>query len=250
MADFDTIQLIDTLKKVLKRNNLTYKNISEHLGLSEVSVKRIFSKYDCSLSRLAMICSLANISIIELGELSKKENQNLNYFLTQKQETLFTKELYLFHFFTRIYRGEELEVVLLEMGLTKATGFKYLRQLEKIELLELLPHDTYKFLITGRLRLNLDGPLFKKVIKSHNIQFLNKVYDEIKREDCCFQSSEIKLTKKSLKLMVHDINELGRKYSEISYQEERLSSEKDLVDVSWLFAFLPYKTDWSQYKPC
>lgn len=52
------------------------------------------------------------------------------------------------------------------------------------------------------------------------------------------------MSKKTLNSMVHDIHELGRKYRELSYKEERILREKDLVDVRWLFAFLPYQTNW------
>ena len=50
MADTDTMTLIDCLKDLIKTKGLTYKKLANELGISEISVKRIFSNYDCYTS--------------------------------------------------------------------------------------------------------------------------------------------------------------------------------------------------------
>ena len=45
-----TSELIKTLKKALKAHGKTYADVSRQLGLSEASVKRLFSRENLSLA--------------------------------------------------------------------------------------------------------------------------------------------------------------------------------------------------------
>ena len=47
-----TRPLIDTLKQELRKQRITYKDVSVALGLSETSVKRLFSEEAFSIKRL------------------------------------------------------------------------------------------------------------------------------------------------------------------------------------------------------
>lgn len=48
-----TKQLIDTLKRALKAQGLSYADVAKELNLSEASVKRLFSQSGFSLAQLA-----------------------------------------------------------------------------------------------------------------------------------------------------------------------------------------------------
>ena len=47
-----TITLVDALKRALKGKGITYAAVAEGLGLSEASVKRMFSRRDFTLQRM------------------------------------------------------------------------------------------------------------------------------------------------------------------------------------------------------
>ncbi len=61
-----TAALIDTLKKTLKANGLTYRKVADKLKLSEASVKRLFAGQNISLNRLEQICQLMDMEISDL----------------------------------------------------------------------------------------------------------------------------------------------------------------------------------------
>ena len=61
-----THQLIDTLKKELRRVGKTYADVAKELDLSEASVKRLFSERNFSLYRLEKTCTLIGIDMAEL----------------------------------------------------------------------------------------------------------------------------------------------------------------------------------------
>jgi hypothetical protein len=248
VVDNDLVIILNVLKKQLRMQGITYKDAAEKLKLSEVSIKRIFSKYDCSLSRLSSICELAKTSIIEVFEIARMESLSQDYFLNSKQEKYFSKKPFYFHIFRLLYRGFSIDRLKTKYNMDSKEMFKVLRDLEMLELIDLYPNDIIKFKINGKIRLSLNGELFNTLIKKQNEQFLNRVYKEHERVDCCLQSSEIQLSQKSINEFVQDINDLGKKYRKISFHEEKSIKEKDLQDVRWLMAFLPYESDWVEYR--
>ena len=63
----DTRQLVDALKQVLRMRGLTYAALAQRIGLSEASVKRLFSTGHFTLDRFEQVCELARTSITELA---------------------------------------------------------------------------------------------------------------------------------------------------------------------------------------
>ena len=59
--------LVDALKRELRLRGITYAALAPRLGLSEASVKRMFSRRDFTLRRLDDICRCAQIEFSELA---------------------------------------------------------------------------------------------------------------------------------------------------------------------------------------
>ena len=58
--------LLNTLKRELKAQGITYAQVACHLGLSESSIKRLFSSSNLSLARLEQLCQLVGLEISDL----------------------------------------------------------------------------------------------------------------------------------------------------------------------------------------
>jgi DNA-binding Xre family transcriptional regulator len=67
-----TRPLIDTLKQELRKQRITYKQVSEVLELSETSVKRLFSEEAFSVKRLDKVCALLHLDISDLVHLMER----------------------------------------------------------------------------------------------------------------------------------------------------------------------------------
>src|SRR5688572_25202412 len=52
--------LVEVLKRELRTKGVTYAQVARKLGLSEASVKRMFSRRDFTLKRLDQVCQLTN----------------------------------------------------------------------------------------------------------------------------------------------------------------------------------------------
>ena len=58
--------ILDALRMRLRAAGITYKTLSERIGVSESSVKRMFGQKDMALSRLAEICQATGIGLEDL----------------------------------------------------------------------------------------------------------------------------------------------------------------------------------------
>ena len=82
-----TTTLIDVLKRELKARGLTYADVAAHIGLSEASVKRMFSTRDFMLSRLDEICEFSGIELSDLARgVAQRETLLQQLSLTQEKE--------------------------------------------------------------------------------------------------------------------------------------------------------------------
>ena len=62
----ETQQLLAALKRELRVRHLTYRDVAKALGLSEPSVKRLFSSGRFTLDRLAALTGLLGLTLAEL----------------------------------------------------------------------------------------------------------------------------------------------------------------------------------------
>ena len=72
-----TRELIKSLKTALKAQGKTYADVAVELGLTEASVKRLFSQQSFSLSRLDQVCHMLDMEITDLVQLMNEQQQRL-----------------------------------------------------------------------------------------------------------------------------------------------------------------------------
>lgn len=138
--------LLLTLKQRLKQQGLTYRDLAVQLGLSEPTVKRIFSTRRVTLDRLVQMANLAGCSLAELSDEAILGGQRLHTLKRAQERVLVSDEKLLLvavcalnqwtvQDIVRVYRLDEAECI----GL--------LLKLERQRLIRLLPGN--------RIRLNV-----------------------------------------------------------------------------------------------
>jgi DNA-binding Xre family transcriptional regulator len=83
-----TSALLDTLKRALKARGKTYVDVADALGLSEASVKRLFSREDFSLERLDKVCQMLEIEISDLVQQMNDEQNQLQQLTAEQEQQL------------------------------------------------------------------------------------------------------------------------------------------------------------------
>src|ERR1700720_1058146 len=92
----NTIALVDALKRALKGRGITYAALAARLGLSEASVKRMFSRRDFTLQRMDDICSVAGVDFGEIvHDVSVAEARTTHLTVQQEDEIVSDPKLML-----------------------------------------------------------------------------------------------------------------------------------------------------------
>ena len=73
------------LKRVLKKQGMTYLELGRAIGMSESGIKKLFGARDGSFQRLAQICAALGLTMAELFEGDDETMLELSYSEKQQQ---------------------------------------------------------------------------------------------------------------------------------------------------------------------
>ena len=139
-------QISTTLKKLLRQQNVTYKDVARHLSMSEANIKRIFSTHSFSLERLEEICAMINISLSDLFLIAEKQKDQLSQ-LTIEQERELVSNIKLFLVAVCVRDAWSFDEIIKHYQLTEHDCIRLLAKLDKLKMIQLLPNNEYKLLI-------------------------------------------------------------------------------------------------------
>ncbi|MEQ5836712.1 helix-turn-helix transcriptional regulator [Marinobacter sp. NFXS9] len=152
-----TTAIIDALKKVLREHGLTYQQVATELSLSEASIKRLFAEKQFSLKRLDQICALMGIEISDL--MRRLEPEARVDALTTDQEQQLVSDIPLLIVAICALNRWHFEQILAAYELSEHDVINRLAQLDRMGLIELLPGNRIKPLITHDFHWQKNGPI-------------------------------------------------------------------------------------------
>ncbi len=134
-----TTQLLDTLKRCLRAKGLSYRDVADALGLSESSVKRLFSQQTFSLQRLEDVCRYLDMSIYDLARLTATRDDQRRDTLSEEQEHALADDPVLMSYFYLLLVGWRAARIGRRLSLDTAGQNRYLTRLDRLKLIELMP---------------------------------------------------------------------------------------------------------------
>ena len=167
--------MLQSLKHRLKSEGISYKQVATELQLSEASVKRMFSQGHISLARLESICRLAHWDLIDLAHASKANQTQIDG-LTLEQEQHIAADLTLLLITVSVINGFSMRDLQSQYHLTEPQCIQKLIQLDKLQLIELLPGNRIKLRISPRFHWQPQGPI-QQFFLEHVVQdFFNSQF--------------------------------------------------------------------------
>lgn len=154
--------LFDALKLHFKARGLTYADAARALGLSEATVKRIFSRRDCSLERFAQLCDLVQVDLGELARVQPRPRRLLNQ-LSQAQEEALVADPRLLLVAVCALNQMGVEEMLAAYRLDRAQCTALLLRLEGLGVLELFPNDRIRLNVARTFAWIPNGPIMRYV---------------------------------------------------------------------------------------
>ncbi len=153
-----TQALLDTLKSEMRRQGRTYADAAKTLGLSEASVKRIFSEKNLSLARMDRLCQWLGLEISDLVD-SMRKRQKLVTEMTWEQEEEFVTDIRMLLVTLRLFNGWTVQDILDQYRLTETEMVQLLARLDRMKVLELLPGNRVRLLISQNFAWIPEGPI-------------------------------------------------------------------------------------------
>jgi len=173
----NTKAAVETLKRALRMNGFTYADVARHLGLSEASIKKMFSTCHFTLARIDQVCELLHMDFIDLVRLFDEQRQRISH-LTVAQEEELVKNKSLLLVATCARNHYSFDEILQSFRFTKAELYRHLARLEELQLLELHPHNRIRLLVAEDFRWLPHGPI-EKFFERHMLDdFINADFDQ------------------------------------------------------------------------
>lgn len=151
-------RLLQALKQALREQGVTYAQVAEHLGLSEPSIKRLFSAGGLSLERLELICGLLGLELADLVVRMGRERHRIDRLsLEQEQQLAADPQLLLVGVCVR--DGLGLADILAAYPFSEPEVIRLLARLDRLRLIELLPGNRVRLLISRDFHWLPNGPI-------------------------------------------------------------------------------------------
>ena len=154
----EIIQLVATIKRELKAQGLTYKDVGRALKLSEASVKRVFASERFTVARLAQVSQLLGLTLAELLQESTSSLPPLEV-LTREQEAQLISDDKLLLVAVCSLNHWSLTDITSVYEIPKQEVIKRLRILDRLGLIELLPGDRIRRRAKRDFDWIPDGPI-------------------------------------------------------------------------------------------
>lgn len=216
--------LVDVLKRELRTRGVTYAQVARKLGLSEASVKRMFSRREFTLKRLDQVCQLTNTDFSDLTRILSREETLISQ-LTQEQEKEIASSIKLFLVAVCALNHVAPEQIVEIYDVSQAECVQMLVKLDRIGFIRLLPNNRIKLLVSRDFAWLPDGPI-QRFFKQHaHGDFVRSSFD---RPDEYFVAVNGMLSGGSRATIVARLKRIAREFSELHNDDVRLPPSQRL----------------------
>lgn len=213
-----TSTLLRTLKRVLKVQGLTYRKVAVALGLSEASVKRMFSEENLSLERFDQICQLMGLEFADLIREMESEAHRISS-LTEAQELDLVSDGKLLLVAFLVVSGWKADDILERLELSLADVIRCLTRLDKLGMIELLPGNRIKLLVSPNFAWRRNGPIQRFFTANFLEDFLESSFER-RNEHFAFLSGM--LSRASITTLHLKMEKLISEFNELHVEDQQL----------------------------
>ncbi len=228
------ITLVDTLKRLLKARGITYSDLAGRIGMSEASVKRMFSQKNFTLQRLDDILSASGIEFDELSAAQAAPTLISQLTMAQEREIIGDPRLLVVAVSAMNQIG--FDDIVRFYDLSEAEVTKYLLRLDRIGFLELMPNNRVKLLIARTFGWIPNGPIQAYFRHEAAADYLNSRFDG---EDEVLRLVNVMLSKQSSVALLERLKQVATEFSQQHQHETRLPLEQRHA-ISFIVAARPW----------
>ncbi|MEM6638925.1 MAG: helix-turn-helix transcriptional regulator [Pseudomonadota bacterium] len=217
----NSARLVATLKRELRARALTYRDLAGLLDLSESAVKHMFSTANFSLRRLDSVCDALGLDIGELVALSEAHAPRLERLPAEFEDEIVGDIRFLLITYCLVNHWTFDEIVA-RYRIERAEGFRYLRRLDQMKIIEVLPGDRVRLLIASNFAWRKNGAMERF--------FNQRVQTDFFKHDFTADGSlriakNGMLSKKAQHQLADKLRAIGELFDDTSFEERKLSAD-------------------------
>ena len=213
-------RIIDTLKRELKVRAITYRGLAERLELSESAVKHMFSTGNFSLRRLDDVCAVLELDIGDLVNISESQEPKIEQ-LSEENERVIVEDTRLLLVTYCLINYWTFDEIIERYDISPAEGLKYLRQLDRMKVIELQPGDRVRLLIANNFSWRKNGAI-EKFFRSHvQTEFFSHHFQD---DDSVRIVKNGMLTRRSQLQLIERLKAMGELFDDTTWDERKLSA--------------------------
>ncbi|MCS0584605.1 helix-turn-helix domain-containing protein [Massilia pinisoli] len=214
----EVTQLLTTIKRQLKLQGKTYRDVAGALGLSEASVKRLLTSDSFGVDRLVEISNLLGFTLAELAQEAALTGTRLHT-LSEAQEKELVSDTKLLLVAVCALNHWTVADILAVYRLTEAECVQKLLHLDRLHLIALMPGNRIRLNVARDFDWLSDGPIRRYFRTQGLADFLDGAFD---RPDETLAFTHGMLTESALAAMQVELRRLRARFAEL--HEESLAA--------------------------
>lgn len=237
-------EICTAIKRHLKKAGISYKEVSEFSGISEIGIKRLLNGHQSlSILKLQKICKLIQLPLSAIITEAEEALDSVSLF-TDEQDAAFCKEPALFTIFQEIVNeGANAQQLMASFDLNEPSLHIYLRKLEQLKLITMLLGLKFHVIVPANIAFS-EQARFSVMFKNQVIDALKQAVQYIDANDkqAYFITTKLRLTEDEFKEYNTKLEELMFKTLKISQSHSRVSegvNDYAIVDMGAKGIFHP-----------
>jgi transcriptional regulator with XRE-family HTH domain len=170
-------RFVEALKKALRARGVTYAQLGRRIGVSEPTVKRMFSRGAFTLARIEQILRVLDLELYDVARMSRGRSETPAE-LTPEQETLLARDERLLSVFWLLLNDWGFEEILQAFAIARTELTLAFARLARARLIDWGPRERARLRVSRDFQWRAGGPVKKAYGARVMQEFLNSRFDE------------------------------------------------------------------------
>ncbi len=218
-----TKQLIECLKRALKAHGLLYIDVANQLGLSEASVKRLFSESSFSLTRLDLVCQMMEMEISDLVLQMNNDSRTMLSGLSFEQEEEIAGDIALLLITVCVLNRWTMPQLIEYFHLSEHQCIRHLAVLDRLKVIELLAGNNIKLRVSANFKWLDNGPIQQFFQQKLAADFFDSQFTQQQEQLIVINGM---LSESAMMIFHRKLEQLAREFNELNNEDAALALEQ------------------------
>lgn len=229
--EFKSLMIV--FKRLLRERKISYAELAKKLGISESGVKKTFASEDGSYARLSQIANILGVKILDILE-EIEQTSLVNVQLSKEQQAYFLKDPQLFSLYYKlVIERFPVDVAKRNLGFSDRLLFRYLKQLDELNLINLMPENKIKIPPIKMIRNFGSGPFLSKLYQDWGQTIVKDLADPQFQNTGHFIVRCLKMKDETYKEFLARLQELEIEFTRRGVREMNISMQ-NLKPLRWM----------------